>query len=329
MSAMISDRDLLREFEEVCILMALDVAAELENKTGRELSQVEVVPSMRRSYDSFLELVQCGESVQSEPTLPLLQKRAGSDDPGKRAIYELLVGVRTRLSDAFIGQIFPEEILFEMGQFDLIESFYYQSSIINRFLQCALNAFENFIPGSRLHILELGAGSGCTCDVLMSRFKDRIERYEFTDISPTFIKRAKTKFQSYPQMAYTRMDIDKLASVSEASYDLVTSMNCIHVAENIKPTLKEIHRLLKPGGTFLLGEVLAEEDGTISPLIKLSFGMLPSFWRFKDTELRTGSPLLSKKQWLSILSEVGFKKVNIVSHNNDPDPVLVQFVAVK
>lgn len=100
-----------------------------------------------------------------------------------------------------------------------------------------------------LRILDLGCGSGEHC-------KDYIQmgaaKVVGIDISEKMLAVANEK-NSDPDITYIRMpmeDLDKL----DGEFDLAVSSLALHYIEDYKGVLKNIHRLLVPGGEFIFSQ---------------------------------------------------------------------------
>lgn len=114
-------------------------------------------------------------------------------------------------------------------------------------------------------------------------------------------------------MAFKVLDVEKdptLQSYTEGSYDLVIAFSVLHATSNLKRTLRNARRLLKPGGFLLVGEA----NNSIQPgsLPGVIFGTLPGWWLGHD-DGRTLSPLVSTEQWDKLLKSTGFSGVDVTA----------------
>lgn len=122
------------------------------------------------------------------------------------------------------------------------------------------------------------------------------------DISPKCINYAKSKF---PEINFIRDDIEK-TNFSSNSVDIVVFSGVLHHFDDFTKTIKEAHRILKPGG-----RIFAYDPNKNNPIM----------WLYRDEN----SPFCSKKgrtdneRLLTIeeikekLIEVGFKKFKVYS----------------
>jgi ubiquinone/menaquinone biosynthesis C-methylase UbiE len=93
-------------------------------------------------------------------------------------------------------------------------------------------------------VLEVGCGEGRGVDVLIKQSKS----FTAVDKIESVIKNLAAKF---PEGKFMSMNIPPLGSLEDNSYDYVISFQVIEHIQDDKLYLKEIHRVLKPGGTAL------------------------------------------------------------------------------
>ncbi|MBZ0275400.1 MAG: polyketide synthase dehydratase domain-containing protein, partial [Anaerolineae bacterium] len=214
----------------------------------------------------------------------------------------------SELAGAITGTVDPLGLLFPDGSFALTDALYQKSPgahTYNAVVQAAIKAALAELPaGHKLRILEVGAGTGGTTSfVLPTLPADRVESYTFTDISPLFTNRGAERFAAYPFMRYQPLNIeeDPLAQGFESGQvDLVIAANVIHATADLRGTLRHVRQLLKPGGTFMMLEMIRPERW-----VDLSFGLTDGWWRFVDHDVRD-YVLITQQRWMELLHEVGF-----------------------
>ena len=92
----------------------------------------------------------------------------------------------------------------------------------------------------------------------------------------------------------------------EHSFDLILGFDVVHATRSIAETLGNLKKLLAPNG--LLGLI---EAVSIHRWSSMMWGLIPGWWSFEDTELRTDSPLLSHAQWEEVVRKQDFKSVKV------------------
>jgi 2-polyprenyl-3-methyl-5-hydroxy-6-metoxy-1,4-benzoquinol methylase len=103
-------------------------------------------------------------------------------------------------------------------------------------------AAQGYIQGD---VLEVGCGEGRGVGLLMKNAKT----FTAVDKIKPLIDDLQKK---YPSGRFASMNIPPLSGLSDNSYDVVVSFQVIEHIQNDFLYLKEIHRVLKPGGVALL-----------------------------------------------------------------------------
>jgi ubiquinone/menaquinone biosynthesis C-methylase UbiE len=110
-------------------------------------------------------------------------------------------------------------------------------------------------PARGGHCLEVGCGRGIGIEILFDRFG--AEHVDAFDLDPKMIELAKQRLARRRNVRlWTGSATDIRAA--EAIYDAVFDFGIIHHIPDWRAALREIHRVLKPGGRFYADEVLAE-----------------------------------------------------------------------
>lgn len=93
-------------------------------------------------------------------------------------------------------------------------------------------------------VLCLGCGTGEECNTFMTRGAATVTGI---DISAGMLKEAR---KAYPRIEFHKMDMSRLL-FPDNSFDFAYSSLALHYQKDWLPCLKEIYRVLKPGGVFL------------------------------------------------------------------------------
>ena len=182
--------------------------------------------------------------------------------------------------DDWAGQINLDEILVD-------ESFQASTCPENRHIISRLSPLKD------KRVLELGCGAG-EASVYMAKQGAKVVA---GDLSEEMLKVAlKLAARHNVKIETLKTSADRLA-VEDESFDVVYAANLLHHVD-IEPTLKEVHRALKPGGTFVSWDPLAH-----NPVINV--------YRMMATKVRTEDehPLTMKGLELfeKVFSKVEFK----------------------
>jgi ubiquinone/menaquinone biosynthesis C-methylase UbiE len=123
-----------------------------------------------------------------------------------------------------------------------------------------------------LRVLEIGAGTGgATLPILTAlggmddRTPPRFLSYDVTDITTGLFDKLQQKTAAWGDLvSYKKLDIEKDVGdqgFETEHYDLVIAANVLHETTNMNRTMGNVRRLLKPGGTLLLIELIPKMAG--------------------------------------------------------------------
>ena len=136
-----------------------------------------------------------------------------------------------------------------------------------------------------LKVLEIGAGTGGATFPILETLggrdgkKSRFLSYDYTDISGGFFDAAKDRFQPWSSfLRYRILDVEKEPAdqgFDNDQYDMIIAANVLHATSRLLPTMKNVLKLLKPGGRL----ILIEE--TVPALRRFPFTTLPGWWLSK------------------------------------------------
>ena len=146
----------------------------------------------------------------------------------------------------------------------------------------------------------------------------RIEHYRFTEIVPTFLRRAERSLRaSFPALPleFGRLDMDQdFASqgVPAGLADVVYAVNTVHIARNLGATLGRIREALKPGGMAVFSECVrpfAEQ-----PIyVEFVFNFLENFTGVTtDSQTRPNHGFLTPENWRRAFQAAGFERPEIL-----------------
>jgi malonyl-CoA O-methyltransferase len=123
------------------------------------------------------------------------------------------------------------------------EAAFFQREISDRLLERLV-----YIPLSPTFILDLGAGTGYATLQLERRYKrSKVIAFDFAE---KMLMKAKENRRWFDRKRYICGDIERLP-FAEESFGLVFSNLVLHWIDNIRGTLQEVNRVLKPNGLFL------------------------------------------------------------------------------
>lgn len=143
----------------------------------------------------------------------------------------------------------------------------------------------------------------------MSRVNDHYGSYTYTDISASFFPDAQELFKAHDaKFVYKVLDVEQEPTeqgFSERRYDLIVASNVLHATKSIEHTLKNVRKLLKPGGYLVLLEITDTDPVRQS----FFFGSLPGWW-LGEEDGRVHHPLLPQRDWDVALRKSGFSGID-------------------
>ncbi|KAL2018152.1 hypothetical protein VTK56DRAFT_1228 [Thermocarpiscus australiensis] len=168
----------------------------------------------------------------------------------------------------------------------------------------------------RARILEIGGGTGGATRYCLKALGTAeeggplAESYHFTDVSSGFFEAAREEFTPWSDiLTFSRLDIEQdpagQEGVAPGSYDIIIACEVLHATRSIHNTMANVRKLLKPGGTLILGETTQDQLD-----LQLIFGLLPGWWLSEEPE-RQSSPSLSTPFWDQVLKATGFTGVDL------------------
>ncbi|KAH8704971.1 hypothetical protein BGW36DRAFT_456523 [Talaromyces proteolyticus] len=231
----------------------------------------------------------------------------------------VLVRMASQIVSFFHQKTDPLYLMF--GEDDLMTSYYDEDMKLGPIpdqFQYMMTCIRH--TSSNLNILEVGSGTGgFTFQVLQSLCpitKDGtikgncIGSYDFTDISPSFFEKAKSRLGDWNHIInYRKMDLgsDPMGQgFLPASYDMIVASNVLHATVDLHHTMKNIRSLLKPNGKLLFLEGI-RQDTLYS---NMSFSALPGWWLGREP-IREWCPYISTDQWHEILCQTGFSGLDV------------------
>ncbi len=176
----------------------------------------------------------------------------------------------------------------------------------------------------------MGGGCGSAAEAALSRLGERVSRWRFTELVPTFARRGERAARAAAG-AGTLVEAAKLdmtrpweaQGVAPGSFDAVYSVNCFHVAPDLGFVLAEARAALKPGGVVVVSECVKPGAHPPPSYVDFVFDFLTSFTDVKtDPVLRPNHGFLSPAAWRASFAAAGFRDVEVLP---DVDAVAKRF----
>ena len=154
------------------------------------------------------------------------------------------------------------------------------------------------------HVLDLGAGGGFDCFLAAKKAGER-GHIIGVDMTPDMIEKARGNAEKgeYKNVEFRLGEIEHLP-VEDSSIDMVISNCVINLSVDKQQVFNEIGRVLKPGGTFMVSDIVANEE-------------LPEAVR-NSLEAYSGciAGAMLKNEYLGTIEKAGLEDVHITSEKS-------------
>ena len=183
-------------------------------------------------------------------------------------------------------------------------------------------------------VLDIGCGTGLLSLKFLKK-ADCIVRG--IDSSPKMLAICRKKIKQLglnKKMTCQLVDAEQM-DFPDNTFNIIASTVALHHVQNKTPVFKKIHRILKPGGRFVLGDLDMDTTGSLTDpkrmlrildclkqefALALKEGGIDTFIRMYDNGkkhiLNEGEYCVSFKQWKELCLKAKFKKVTIQSVPN-------------
>lgn len=242
---------------------------------------------------------------------------------GLDVIADTLARAGDSLYAMMSGQLEPVAVIFPDGASSGVEVLYQEFSFGRYFNQIAAGVVTGLMrerqadrrPPQPFRILEVGGGTGGTTAWLLPELAGQPAlHYDFTDISPIFLRRAGQKFSDHAFIDYRRFDLQQDAGAqgfAAGDYDLIVAANVIHATQHVGRTLANLRPLLKAGGRLLMREITR-------PMRLFDFVFGPLVLPLHDQDARGGGLFLSTAHWAAQCSAAGFARTDWLPDDGSP-----------
>ena len=168
-------------------------------------------------------------------------------------------------------------------------------------------------------VIDLGSGAGN--DAFIARHETgETGKVIGVDFTPAMIERARqnAEVRGFNNVEFRLGDIEKMP-VTANTADVVVSNCVLNLVPNKDAVIKEIHRVLKPGGHFSISDIVLE-------------GKLPKEIR-EATEMYAGcvAGAIQKQVYLGLIEANGFRDITVQNDKSIivPDDILRQYLSAE
>lgn len=163
----------------------------------------------------------------------------------------------------------------------------------------------NCQPGEK--ILEIGFGTGATLAILAKKFRQ--SKFFGAEYSKEMFDKAVSRLKFcdlYHKISLTKINIPNILPFEDNSFDkiYIESVLAIQIDESLPKMLKEIKRVLKPGGLMVMNETLWLDTVPLSRIMDFNQRCLTDFGIIQANSMY---PYL--KSWTALLESMNFEIV--------------------
>lgn len=175
----------------------------------------------------------------------------------------------------------------------------------------------------RMNIVEVGAGTGGTSQVVLEALQNQYASYTYTDISADILERARVLHSHHSKVTFKAVDVEKDPAeqgLDNGKYDMVIASNCLHKAKSLAESLRHCRQMLRPGGRLVLLEITRDTLPT-----QLVRSILPG-WFIGREEGRIWGPTVTVERWDELLKANGFSGVDVTTTPSFCSVIMAQAV---
>jgi 2-polyprenyl-3-methyl-5-hydroxy-6-metoxy-1,4-benzoquinol methylase len=189
-----------------------------------------------------------------------------------------------------------------------------------------INVTLPLVPGlveklqSGIDVADLACGQGHAINVMAQEFpKSRFTGYDFSE-EGVAAGRNEAQSVGLKNAAFEQQDVSNMSG--KGQFDLVTAFDAIHDQAKPRKVLKNIHNLLRPGGTFLCVDIAASsnlEENMEHPMGPALYGI--STLHCMTVSLALGGEGLGtmwgEQKARELFDEAGFKDIDVKQVDGD------------
>ncbi len=253
------------------------------------------------------------------------ESQAKALDPRSLPAFAVVRAMIAHVPEFLRGEKTGEEILFSPAKLSLWFDYFSNENLLYQINnRLGAEAVVRELPSTRrATIVELGGGSGSAAVAVGERLArdgalPRVERYVFTEIVPTFLRRAERTLKArFPELPaeFHKLDMNESfpdQGVPAGVADVVYAVNTVHIARDLGATLARIRETLKPGGVAVFSECVRPfPDQPI--YVEFVFNFLENFTGVAtDPETRPNHGFLTPENWRRAFRASGFERAEIL-----------------
>jgi SAM-dependent methyltransferase len=261
----------------------------------------------------------CLTDKQIEYDLTEIKERARTQAPESIAAFNMLELMANFYPIYFRGEKSCVDVIFSPENIETTNE-YYTNNLFYKVHNIAGAKILNWDIDQRNKpvIVEIGGGlGGGTKQFLIQRLESENKSmdftYHFTDVANKMLRNTRRELEKInPEISmfkFQKLDFNKPfeeQGFHPGSVDVIWGVNAVHVAFDLRFTLEEIKKTLRPGGSLIVCETVRPLGNSMIQQ-ELILNTLDDYWNVKlDDEIRPRHGFMDWKYWVSALSKMGF-----------------------
>jgi SAM-dependent methyltransferase len=175
-------------------------------------------------------------------------------------------------------------------------------------------------------VLDVATGNGNFIKFLLENIKDYDEIIGI-DTSERAGKAFAEAFNDLPKIRFIRMDAAKM-DFPDASFNTICISNSLHHMPDIEPVLKEMRRVLYPGGLFIIAEMYRDNQAET----QMTHVLMHHWWAAVDTAMGvTHNETYTRQEILDIVGRLGLTEMTFNDssdlNDNPKNPDTIKYLA--
>jgi ubiquinone/menaquinone biosynthesis C-methylase UbiE len=259
-----------------------------------------------------------------EYDLEQIKDKAFKMAPDSISAFNMLKLMADNYLDYLSGKKSGIDIIFSSENIDITNEYYRNNLFYNvhnivgaKILNWQINKRDN--P----NILEVGGGlGGGTKEFLKQRLKNNDNlnfSYYFTDIANKMLRDTKKAIlkltDNIDNFNFSKLNFNKDLEEQgyiENSFDIVWGVNALHVANDLRFTLNEFYKILKPNGTLIVCETVRPVGNRMIQQ-EILLNTIDDYWNVKvDKDIRPRHGFMEWSDWVNALKVIGFSDVKTI-----------------
>jgi len=265
------------------------------------------------------------ENRKIDYNLSEIKEKAYKEAKNSLAAFNMLELMGKNYPDFLSGKKNGVDIMFSPENINIVNE-YYSDNLFYNVHNIAGAKILNYDISKRKNpiVVEIGGGmGGGTKQFILQRLKENAPldefTYFFTDIANKLLRITKKDLleitSDLNSFKFQKLNFNSALAeqgYEENSVDVIWGVNAAHVAYDLKFSLTELFKTLKPGGSLIISETVRPRG---NKMIQQEFllNTLRDYWNVKlDENIRTRHGFMEWRDWIKALEATGFVKAETI-----------------